>query len=113
MGRCVGKIPAAFGRSIRGRLQRAYRLGGKKAALQWQLDQLESKARSTYVSPVDLDLIHAQLGDREQTLSLLERGVREHSPLLVWIHCDPAYDFLNSDERYRSIIRRVGIAPAS
>jgi TolB-like protein/DNA-binding winged helix-turn-helix (wHTH) protein len=93
--------------------QRAYRLGGRKAALQCQLDQLEHKARATYVSPVDLALVHAQLGDREQTLSLLEQGVREHSPLLVWIHCDPAYDFLNNDERYRSIIRRVGIATAS
>ena len=93
--------------------QRAYRLGGRKAALQWQLDQLHRKARAAYVSPVDLALIHAQLGDREQTLSLLEQGVREHSPLLLWIHFDPAYDFLNDDERYRSIIQRVAIATAS
>jgi TolB-like protein/DNA-binding winged helix-turn-helix (wHTH) protein len=93
--------------------QRAYRLGGRKAALHWQLDQLQRKARSAYVSPVDLALIHAQLGEREQTLSLLEQGVREHSPFLPWIHLDPAYDFLNKDERYRSIIQRVGIATAS
>jgi hypothetical protein len=25
---------------------------------------------------------------------------------------DPAYDFLHSDERYRSIIKRVGLPPA-
>jgi hypothetical protein len=93
--------------------QRAYRLGGRKAALHWQLDQLQRKARSAYVSPVDLAPIHAQLGDREQTLSLLEQGVREHSPLLLWIHFDPAYDFLNSYERYRSIIQRTAIATAS
>jgi TolB-like protein/DNA-binding winged helix-turn-helix (wHTH) protein len=93
--------------------QRAYHLGGRKAALQWQLDQLQRKATTTYVSPVDLALIHAQLGDREQTLSLLEQGVREHSPLLLWIHLDPAYDFLNNDERYRSIIQQLAIATAS
>jgi TolB-like protein/DNA-binding winged helix-turn-helix (wHTH) protein len=93
--------------------QRAYRLGGRKAALQWQLDQLQRKATTAYVSPVDLALIHAQLGDREQTLSLLEQGIREHSPLLLWIHFDPAYDFLNNDERYRSIIQRVAIATPS
>jgi tetratricopeptide (TPR) repeat protein len=92
---------------------RAYRLGGRKAALHWQLDQLQRKARTAYVSPVDLALIHAQLGDREQTLSLLEQGVREHSPLLLWIHFDPAYDFLNNDERYRSIIQRVATPTAS
>ena len=85
----------------------------EKAALQWQLDQLERKARTTYVSPVDLALIHAQLGDCEQTLSLLEQGVREHSPLLLWIHLDPAYDFLNNDKRYRSIIQQLAITTAS
>ena len=93
--------------------QRAYRLGGRKAALQWELDQLERRSRTTYVSPVDLALIHAQLGHREQTLSLLEQGVREHYPLLLWIHLDPAYDFLNNDERYHSIIQRVAVATAS
>jgi TolB-like protein/DNA-binding winged helix-turn-helix (wHTH) protein len=93
--------------------QRAYRLGGRKAALHWQLDHLQRKARIAYVSPVDLALIHAQLGDREQTLSLLEQGVREHSPLLLWIHLDPAYDFLNNDDRYRSITRRLGISTDS
>jgi tetratricopeptide (TPR) repeat protein len=93
--------------------QRAFRLGGRKAALHWQLDQLERKARTAYVSPVDLALIHAQLADREQTLSLLEQGVREHSPSLLWIHFDPAYDFLNNDERYRSIIQRITTATAS
>ncbi len=93
--------------------QHAYRLGGRKAALHWQLDQLDRKAKTTYVSLVDLALLHAQLGDREKTISLLEQGVREHSPMLVWIHCDPAYDFLNNDERYQSILKRVGIATLS
>ncbi len=39
------------------------------------------KTRTAYVSPVDLALIHAQLGDREQTLLLLEQGVREQFPV--------------------------------
>ncbi len=93
--------------------QRADRLGGRNAALHWQLDQLQRKAETAYVSPVELALIHAQLGDREQMLSLLEQGVREHSPLLLWIHFDPTYDFLNNDERYRSIIQRVATPTAS
>jgi hypothetical protein len=94
-------------------LASAYRFGGRKAALHWQLDQLELKARTAYVAPVGLALIHAELGDRERTLLLLEQGVREHSSLLLWLHFDPAYDCLNNDERYQSIIRRLGIAPAS
>jgi TolB-like protein/DNA-binding winged helix-turn-helix (wHTH) protein len=93
-------------------VERAFKQGGQKAVVQWQLDQLERKSKTNYVSPVALALLHAQLGDREKTLALLEAGYREHSPLLLWIQLDPAYDFLHSDERYRSIIKRVGLPPS-
>ena len=50
--------------------------------------------------------------DAEKTLALLEAGLRERNPSLLWIQCDPAYDFLHKDERYRSIIRKMGLPPA-
>jgi tetratricopeptide (TPR) repeat protein len=93
-------------------VRRAFQQGGYKAVVRWQLGDLKKKSSSYYVSPVDLSLLYAQLGDREKTLSLLEQGYREHSPILLWVQNDPAYDFLHSDERYRSIIKRVGLPPA-
>ena len=93
-------------------VQRAFQHGGRKAIIHWQLDRLQGKSKTSYVSPVDLALLYAQLGDREKTLSFLEQGFREHSPLLLWIQLDPAYDFLHADERYRSIIKRVGLPPS-
>jgi len=93
-------------------VQRAFQRGGRKAIIHWQLDRLQGKSKTSYVSPVDLALLYAQLGDREKTLSFLEQGFREHSPLLLWIQLDPAYDFLHADERYRSIIKRVGLPPS-
>ena len=55
----------------------------------------------------------AQLGQREETLSLLEEGYRQHSPqLLSDVQSDPAYDFLHSDPRYRALIKNVGLPPA-
>lgn len=90
----------------------AFQRGGQKAVLHWQLDQLQGKAKTSYVSPVYLALVYAQLGNREKALSSLEQGFREHSPLLLWIQLDPAYDFLHADERYRSIIKRVGLPPS-
>ena len=90
-------------------VQRAFQRGGQKAVMHWQLDQLQAKSKTSYVSPVDLALLYAQLGDREKTLSLLEQGLSEHSPLLLWIQTDPAYDLLHADPRWRSIIQRVGL----
>jgi hypothetical protein len=44
---------------------------------------------------MNLAEFHAQLGDREETISLLEQGLTERSPILLWIQCDPAFDFLH------------------
>jgi TolB-like protein/DNA-binding winged helix-turn-helix (wHTH) protein len=93
-------------------VRRAFQQGGYKNVVRWQLGDLKKKSSSQYVSPVDLSLLYAQLGDREKTLSLLEQGYREHSPLLLWVQNDPAYDFLHSDERYRLVFRNMRLPPA-
>jgi TolB-like protein/DNA-binding winged helix-turn-helix (wHTH) protein/cytochrome c-type biogenesis protein CcmH/NrfG len=90
----------------------AFEKGGYRAVLLQHLSFLKQKSATQYVSPVDLALQYAQLGGREETLALLEEGYRQHSPLLLWIECDPAYDFLHGEERYRSIIRQIGLPPA-
>jgi TolB-like protein/DNA-binding winged helix-turn-helix (wHTH) protein len=93
-------------------IRRNFERGGYKAVLRWQLSSLQKKSAKQYVSPVDLALQYAQLGKREETLTLLEAGYRQRSPLLLWIQNDPAYDFLHSDERYRGLIREIGLPPA-
>jgi TolB-like protein/DNA-binding winged helix-turn-helix (wHTH) protein len=94
------------------KVRRTWERGGYNAVLQAQISDLERKAARQYVSPVDLALLYAQLGEREKTLALLEAGLRERNPSLLWVQCDPAYDFLHNDERYRSIIRKIGLPPA-
>ena len=92
-------------------IRRDFEQGGYPAVVRWQLAQLKERASTRYVSPVDFADLNAQLGRREETLSLLEEGYRQHSPQLLWIQTDPAFDFLHTDERYRSIIRRIGLPP--
>jgi TolB-like protein/DNA-binding winged helix-turn-helix (wHTH) protein len=93
-------------------IRRAYEKGGYKAVLLQNVSYLKQKSATQYVSPVDLALQYAQLGRREETLALLEEGYRQHSPLLLWMQCDPAYDFLHGEERYRSIIKGIGLPTA-
>jgi len=52
------------------------------------------------------------LEQREETLSSLEEAYRGHDPLLLWVQDEPAYDFVHSDERYRAIIKGMGLPPA-
>ena len=84
----------------------AFRKGGYRAVVQKQLDLARRPSGRQYVSPVTLAGWSAQLRDREQTLALLEQGYEEHSPLLLDIQFDPAYDFVHGEERYRAELRR-------
>jgi TolB-like protein/DNA-binding winged helix-turn-helix (wHTH) protein/lipoprotein NlpI len=94
-------------------LHRAYQRGGVEAAVRWQIEFSKARAKKAYVSPVDLANLYAQLGDREQTLALLEDAYRQHASELLWIQTDQTYDFLHTDPRYRSLIQRIGLPPAS
>jgi TolB-like protein/DNA-binding winged helix-turn-helix (wHTH) protein len=93
-------------------VRRAFEHAGYRGVIDWQLSQLKKKAATRYVSPVDMANCYAQLGEREETLALLEEGYRLRAPQLLWMQADPAYDFLHSEERYRSIIKRMGLPPA-
>jgi TolB-like protein/DNA-binding winged helix-turn-helix (wHTH) protein len=95
-------------------VRHAFQEGGYNAVLRWRVSDFDFKARSSkgYASPVELATYYAELGHREEAISQLEQAFRQRSPQLLWIQCEPAFDFLHSDERYRSIIKRIGLPPA-
>jgi TolB-like protein/DNA-binding winged helix-turn-helix (wHTH) protein len=94
-------------------IRRALEQGGYPAVLRWNIANLKKQSEKHYVSPVDMALQYAQLGDRVETLRLLEEAYQQHSPDLIdGLQDDPAYDFLHSDPRYRSLIQRIGLPPA-
>jgi TolB-like protein/DNA-binding winged helix-turn-helix (wHTH) protein len=93
-------------------LRRAWDRGGARGFVRWQLDRRLLQSKSHYVSPVELASYYAQLGDKERTLALLEEGYQQHSTDTLWLQGDPAYDFLHSDSRFRSIVQRTGVTPA-
>jgi TolB-like protein/DNA-binding winged helix-turn-helix (wHTH) protein len=93
-------------------VRRAFQRNGYKGAMEWQLSQLKKKSATQYVAPFDFAYCYAQLGEREQTLASLEGAYRQHAVDLLWLQSEPAFDFVHSDERYRSIIRGIGLPPA-
>ena len=88
-------------------LRHAYEIGGARGFIRWELKQRLLQAKSRYVSPVDLALHYAQLGDREHALALLEEGYRQRSTDFLWVQDDPAYDFLHTDHRYQALMENL------
>jgi TolB-like protein len=90
-------------------LRHSFEKGGYAGMVAGQIRGLKKKAAKGYVSPMDFALLYAELGKREETLSLLEEAYRQHAPLVLWVQTDPAYDFLRGDERYRALVRNIGL----
>jgi tetratricopeptide (TPR) repeat protein len=100
------------GERAAGEIERAYKRGGRRAILQLQLNDLKTVGRKEQVSSSYLAEAYADLGMKEETLQELDDAYREHNMDMVFLQQEPDFDFLHSDERYRGLVRKIGLVPA-
>ncbi|HEX8815360.1 MAG TPA: winged helix-turn-helix domain-containing protein [Terriglobales bacterium] len=93
-------------------VHRAFERGGAKAVAQWQAEIMKTRASKEYVSRFEIASAVALTGDKDETLKHLEASYREHEPALILIETEPAFDFLHSDPRYRTLVRTIGLTPS-
>jgi len=93
-------------------VRHAFESGGKQAVAEWGVADIKSIRRKGDVSPWELAQAYARLGRKEDALKYLEDAYRERSPGLVMLQNQPILDFLHSDERYRAIVKKMGLPPA-
>jgi TolB-like protein len=106
------KISATGDLSLAAAVRRAFETGGYAAVVRCQLAAIKKRARTERVSTFELADLHGRLSGHDETLALLEQGVNEHDPLLLFlIQSDPAFDFIHADPRYRSLIQQMGLPP--
>jgi DNA-binding SARP family transcriptional activator/Tfp pilus assembly protein PilF len=73
------------------------------------LDQLDSLARTEYVTAYAVALVHAGLGQRDSTFAWLNKAVDERTHWLLWLNRDLRWKPVRSDPRFLAIARRVGL----
>ena len=93
-------------------VHRAFSRGGYPAVLYMQLDDLKKRSKKEYVSPLTFAFNFGELHRKREALHYLEAAYQERSPGLAWVQHSPDFDFLHDDERYRAIIRKIGLPPA-
>jgi TolB-like protein/Tfp pilus assembly protein PilF len=81
--------------------------GDRKGALKI-VDKLKELSRQRHVSPPDMVLVYAGLGDKDQTFTWLEAAYEERSQWLIWLKTDPRLDSLRQDPRYADLLWRIG-----
>ncbi|MBI4903019.1 MAG: winged helix-turn-helix domain-containing protein [Acidobacteria bacterium] len=73
------------------------------------LEELSAPARNSYVSPFDMALVHAGLGENDQTLHWLEQAFEHRTWRLIYLKTDPHFDPLRSSARFDALLHRSGL----
>jgi TolB-like protein/DNA-binding winged helix-turn-helix (wHTH) protein len=95
-------------------IHQAFQRGGVRGVFEFQLgEDLKKKAAGKYVSPLKLADIYACLKHKDEALHYLEQSFQERTPWLVRIQSNPNFDFLHPDPRYQTIVKKMGLPPAS
>lgn len=85
----------------------AYAKAGERKRAQAMLKRLETS--KTYVSPGELAVLYAALGEREQAFAALERAYAARDSQLQFLRVELAFDSLRADPRFHDLLRRVGL----
>jgi tetratricopeptide (TPR) repeat protein len=82
--------------------------GEKKEALR-VIRALQDISAKRYVSPYSVAQIYATLNEKEQTYKWLETAYRDRAVWMSYLAVDPVFDSIRSEERFRDLLRRVGL----
>ena len=71
--------------------------------------ELEAISRKRYVSPYGLAQIYAAANKKEDTFKWLQAAYQDHAVWMGYLAVDPIFDRYRSDERFKDLLRRVGL----
>ena len=95
--------------TTRASLGHAYAVSGNREAAQKIIAEFQEESKSKYVSPFEIALIQAGLGETDQAFASLEKAYAERASELVTLTAEPRFDNLRSDPRFADLARRIGL----
>lgn len=90
-------------------LTEAFASGGAQGFWRKELEFLKEDQEKGSVLIYDIAGAYARLGDKEQSITWLQRAYRERDPYLVYLKIDPQFDSFRSDPRVIELMHRVGL----
>jgi eukaryotic-like serine/threonine-protein kinase len=105
----------AFGRALEvdhvpilvAMLAHTHAIAGDRAQATQLLDALMAESRRRYISPYDIAVVHAGLGDKEGAMRQLETALEERSAWMVFLNVDPRLDALRGEARFMEIAAKL------
>ena len=81
----------------------------KKSQALRTIDELKETSKNSFVPAFYFALVYAALEDKDQAFMWLEKGYDERFARFAYLKLEALWDPLRSDERFRDLVRRVGI----
>jgi TolB-like protein/Tfp pilus assembly protein PilF len=82
---------------------------GRKDEAHEVLRTLVAIARERYVPPCAMALVHAGLGEPDDSFEWLERSFDVHDVHLIFLPVDPKWDAFRADPRFAALLKRSGL----
>jgi TolB-like protein/Tfp pilus assembly protein PilF len=91
-------------------IEEVFSKSGYNGVLRSWLDGMMVISKYGYVSSYDIAQIYARMGEKDKTLTWLEKAYGEHDSGLVSLAVDPLFDNVRSDPRFRDLLRRLKLS---
>ena len=104
----VREAPDAAPLRVAGVTGYVYAVSGRTSEAKKELEELKRLRKTEYVSAVSIAYICAGLGEREEALSWLEKGLEERAFQMQMLNVDPRLANLRDDPRFIELVRKVG-----
>ncbi len=88
---------------------RALALDGQHEAARREISRVEGLGAKGFGVGYDMSLICAALGERDQALAALERGLHDSSQIIGFLNSEPALDGIRDEPRFRAVSQRLGL----
>ncbi len=73
------------------------------------LEDLLKLSKERYISAYDIAMIYNGLGERDETLAWLERGLEKRDVRMALLKVELTWNNLRDDPRFQDIMRRTGL----
>ena len=90
-------------------LAMSYIRSGDRASGLKVLEEMKQLRTSVYVSPIDLSLVYAELGDMDQSYEWFKKGYEDQSEEIIFFHVEPVFDAMRHDARFTSLLHKAGL----
>ncbi|HLL77201.1 MAG TPA: tetratricopeptide repeat protein [Pyrinomonadaceae bacterium] len=82
---------------------------GKRGEARALLNELLKLSTERFVPPSHIALAYNGLGEADEAIAWLRRGVEQRDPKMTFLKVEPKWNNLRSDPRFADLMRRVGL----